>query len=62
MMPKVLVICGATASGKTALRIYSKTRTEVAEIVIEGSHELLLKLSEFAREAREIAALIEDDE
>lgn len=44
------------------IRIYSKTRTEVAEIVIEGSRELLLKLSEFAREAREIAALIEDDE
>lgn len=43
------------------IRIYSETRTERSEIVIEGSYELLLKLRELSLEAREIRAL-EDDE
>ena len=46
---------------ENTIRIYSETRTEKAEIVIEGSYELLVKLSEFSREARELSAL-EDDE
>ena len=43
------------------IRIYSVTRTEKAEIVIEGSYELLTRLNEYAREAREIAALNEEE-
>ena len=43
------------------IRIYSVTRTEKAEIVIEGSYELLKRLDEYAREAREIAALNEEE-
>lgn len=43
------------------IRIYSKTRTETAEIVIEGTRELLLRLDTFASEAREIAALNDDE-
>ena len=43
------------------IRIYSQTRIEKAEIVIEGSYELLSRLESFAREAREIAALNEEE-